>query len=193
MRVEDITHEAPHDTDRVCCWLRWSRLAGVVASMVPASRTAPPPIFVAEIPAGYRDWRLISVAREEGTLDDIRAVLGNDVAIKTYREGTASVPGRHHHCANAWSYDPSEENNKVFCQPCRPILRGRAPEERGAVHGQGLEKIRLDGRLGLRAIRRRQTCRRGDAQNLLSLSRAIKGRVLRLHPVRTVMNRGQKR
>src|SRR5262245_17823223 len=37
------------------------------------------PIFVTEIPPGYRDWRLISVAREEGTLDDIRAVLGNDI------------------------------------------------------------------------------------------------------------------
>src|SRR5262245_14312648 len=45
-------------------------------------------IFLTNIPPGYRDWRLISVAREEGSLDDIRAILGNDIAVKAYREGT---------------------------------------------------------------------------------------------------------
>jgi hypothetical protein len=33
---------------------------------------------------GYRDWKLISVAREVGSLNDIRAILGNDVAIRAY-------------------------------------------------------------------------------------------------------------
>jgi hypothetical protein len=36
----------------------------------------------AKIFPGYRDWRLISVAHEEGDLNDLRAILGNDVAIK---------------------------------------------------------------------------------------------------------------
>jgi hypothetical protein len=39
-------------------------LAGVVASMAPASGQAgqeAAPIFVTEIPPGYRDWRVISV------------------------------------------------------------------------------------------------------------------------------------
>ena len=45
------------------------------------------PIFVNKIPPGYRDWRLISVAHEEGNLNSFAAVLGNDVAIKAYREG----------------------------------------------------------------------------------------------------------
>ena len=36
------------------------------------------PIFGVKIPAGYRDWRLISVAHEEGSLNDLRAILGND-------------------------------------------------------------------------------------------------------------------
>ena len=64
-------------------------LAGVVPFTVPASLHADEeaaPIFVTKIPPGYRDWRLISVAREEGSLDDIRAILGNDKAIKAYRE-----------------------------------------------------------------------------------------------------------
>jgi cytochrome P460 len=50
------------------------------------------PVFVKEIPPGYRDWRLISVAHEEGDLNDIRAILGNDIAVKAYREGTLPFP-----------------------------------------------------------------------------------------------------
>ena|SRR5437773_6654007 len=73
-----------------------------------------PPIFVTEMPPGYRDWRLISVAREEGSLDDIRAVLGNDMAIKAYREGTLPFPEGTIIARIAWSFDTSEENNKTF-------------------------------------------------------------------------------
>lgn len=45
------------------------------------------PVFGITLPPGYRDWKLISVAHEAGNLNDLRAVLGNDVAIKAYREG----------------------------------------------------------------------------------------------------------
>ena len=41
-----------------------------------------------KLPPGYRDWRLISVAHEEGTLDDIRAVLGNDMSSPDTRPET---------------------------------------------------------------------------------------------------------
>jgi hypothetical protein len=34
------------------------------------------PIFGIKIPPGYRDWRLISVAHEEGNLNDLRAISG---------------------------------------------------------------------------------------------------------------------
>src|SRR4051812_26280586 len=57
----------------------------VVAAQAPRSQVtdaAATAIDAGKLPAGYRDWRLISVAREEGTLDDIRAILGNDVAGK---------------------------------------------------------------------------------------------------------------
>lgn len=50
------------------------------------------PIFVTEIPRGYREWRLVSVAHEEGNLNDIRAILGNDEAIKAYREERLPFP-----------------------------------------------------------------------------------------------------
>jgi hypothetical protein len=56
---------------------------------------------------------LISVAHEEGKLNDIRAILGNDIAIKAYREGTLPFPDGAIIARLAWSYVPSEENNKI--------------------------------------------------------------------------------
>lgn len=72
------------------------------------------PIFGIKIPPGYRDWKLISVAHEEGNLNDLRAVLGNDVAITAYREGKLPFPDGAIIARLAWNYVPSEENNKVF-------------------------------------------------------------------------------
>ena len=127
-------------------------LAGVVAYMVPASGHADEeaaPIFGIKIPPGYRDWRLISVAHEEGNLNDFRAILGNDVAIKAYREGKLPFPDGTIIARLAWSYVPSEENNKVFGRP-QSFVAG--PPTNGSVYGQGLKKIRLDRRLGVRSI-----------------------------------------
>lgn len=67
-----------------------------------------------ELPPGYRDWRLISVARDEGDLDDIRAILGNEAAIDAYRSGARPFPDGTVIARLAWSYDSSEENNKSF-------------------------------------------------------------------------------
>jgi hypothetical protein len=70
-------------------------LAGIVALTAPASLRADDsaaPIYVTKIPPGYRDWRLISVSHEAGNLNSIGAVLGNDVAIKAYREGKLPYP-----------------------------------------------------------------------------------------------------
>jgi Cytochrome P460 len=71
-------------------------------------------IFVTEIPRGYRDWRLISVAHEAGSLNDIRAILGNDIAIRAYREEKLPFPDGTIIARIAWQYIPSEENNKLF-------------------------------------------------------------------------------
>lgn len=72
------------------------------------------PVVVTEIPAGYRDWKLISVAHEAGDLNDLRAVLGNDLALKAYREGTQPFPDGAIIARLAWRYLASEENNQVF-------------------------------------------------------------------------------
>lgn len=88
-------------------------LATVTAAVALAD-DASAPAFVKKIPSGYRDWRLISVAREAGGLDDVRAVLGNDIAIKAYRANQLPFPDGAIIARLAWSFDPSAENNKAF-------------------------------------------------------------------------------
>ena len=93
-------------------------LAGAVVFTATTSRHAAAqeaaPLFVKKIPPGYRDWKVVSVAHEAGELNDIRAVLGNDIAIKAYREGKLPFPEGAIVGRIAWSFVPSEENNKVF-------------------------------------------------------------------------------
>lgn len=72
------------------------------------------PIFLSEIPAGYREWRFISVAHEEGNLNSFASILGNDVAIKAYRDGKLPFPDGAVIAALHYRFVPSAENNKAF-------------------------------------------------------------------------------
>jgi hypothetical protein len=74
------------------------------------------PAYVTKIPPGYRDWRLISVSHEAGNINSIGAVLGNDVAIKAYREAKLPFPDGTIIGSLHYGYVPSAENNKVFGQ-----------------------------------------------------------------------------
>lgn len=65
---------------------------GAIISLVAFSTPAPGHAdaiapFVTEIPNGYRDWQWVSSAHEGGNINSIGAVLGNDIAIKAYRDG----------------------------------------------------------------------------------------------------------
>ena len=75
------------------------------------------PIFLSNIPSGYRDWRVISVAHEEGNLNSFAVILGNDVAIKGYREGKLPYPDGTIIAALHYRHVLSEENNQVFGRP----------------------------------------------------------------------------
>ena len=92
-------------------------LASGVAFIAPASAQPDKkdaPIFVDKFPEGYRDWKLISVAHEEGKLNSLGAILGNDVAIKAYRDKKLPFPDGTIIAALHWRHAPSEENNKIF-------------------------------------------------------------------------------
>jgi Cytochrome P460 len=73
------------------------------------------PIYGVTIPAGYRDWRLISVGHlAGGNLKQLRAQLGNDIAIKAFREGKLPFPDGTIIAALHWNKASSDENNKVL-------------------------------------------------------------------------------
>ncbi len=54
------------------------------------------------------------MAHEEGSLNDIRAILGNDVAIKAAREATLPYPDGAVIARLAWSYQPLRESSEAF-------------------------------------------------------------------------------
>ena len=140
-----------------------------------------------KIPSGYRDWRLISVAREEGTLDDIRAILGNDKAIKSYREGKLPFPDGTIIARLAWSYDPSEENNKVFGRP-QSFVAGH-PKNGVQFMVKDSRKYASTGGWGFGSLRRRKIRGRGSTQNLLTLPPGCCSSRPCLHPLRTLILR----
>ncbi len=92
-------------------------LAGVVAFTARASGHADEeasPIYGVKIPRGYRDWRLISVANVGAPVNDIRAKLGNDVAMKAYRERKLPFPDGTIIARLAWQQVTSEENSNAI-------------------------------------------------------------------------------
>jgi DNA-binding PucR family transcriptional regulator len=70
-----------------------SSALGVTSSVsAGASDQNASPIYRITIPEGYRRWESIAHSQETEPLNELRAVLGNDVAIKAYREGTLPFP-----------------------------------------------------------------------------------------------------
>jgi hypothetical protein len=135
-------------------------VACLVAFTAPASGHADgeaAPIFGIKIPSGYRDWKLISVAHEAGNNNDIRAVLGNDAAIKAYREQKLPFPDGTIIARLAWRYVPSEENNKVFGRaqsfvagpPVNIQLMAKDSSKWAATGGWGFAQFDKDGKPNL--------------------------------------------
>jgi Cytochrome P460 len=89
-------------------------LAGLVVSSHAEDDAAP--IFGITLPPGYREWKVISVAHEAGKLNDLRAILGNDVAYKAAREGQLPYPDGSIVARVAWSYEPLAESAEAFGQ-----------------------------------------------------------------------------
>ncbi len=73
--------------------------------------------IVDRLPAGYRDWKLISVAHEAGMNNDIRAILGNPVAVAAFRSGSRPFPDGTIIARLAWQYQSSARNDAVFPAP----------------------------------------------------------------------------
>jgi hypothetical protein len=74
------------------------------------------PIFGVTIPPGFREWQLIAVSHEAGSLNELRAILGNDMAMKAFREGTLPFPDGAIIAKVAWKQVPSVRDNQALGQ-----------------------------------------------------------------------------
>ncbi len=97
-------------------------LAGIATHQAPASGRGggqAAPIYGVRIPAGYRDWQLIAVNQLlfAGKGEQLRAQLGNAIAVKAFKEGTLPFPDGAIIAAIHWTRISSEDNNKVLDGP----------------------------------------------------------------------------
>jgi len=100
-----------------CCLGVVVAMSAALAYMANAStHEEAAPLYGINLPAGYRDWGLISVAHEEGNLNDLRAILGNDIAIAAARRGDREYPDGAIVARVAWNYVPLAESARAFGQ-----------------------------------------------------------------------------
>ena len=72
------------------------------------------PIFGVTIPLDSRRWEMVAPSHEAGTLDELRGLLGNAVAMKAYRGDTLSFPDGSVLAKLAWKHVPSTEMEGAF-------------------------------------------------------------------------------
>ena len=92
-------------------------VAAVVASSPVSGHIdeAASPIYGVTIPPGYRDWKMIAVAQlKTDKVDQLRAQLGNEIAVKAYQEVTRPFPDGAIIVALHWNRVSSEDNNRVL-------------------------------------------------------------------------------
>ena len=165
-------------------------LAGVVAYMAPASGQADgeaAPIFVIKIPPGYRDWRLISVAHEEGNLNDIARHSGQRYSDQGLPGREASVPGRHNHCPARLELRPVGGKQQSLWPS--PIFRGRAPHERVQFMVKDSKKYASTGGWGFAQFNDGKPADEAVLKTCFPCHAARQSSRLCLHPLRTLVPR----
>jgi hypothetical protein len=92
---------------------------GALATIAPVSGQPDgeaAPIYGIKLPQGYRDWHLISVKQLTGAggLKQLRAQLGNDIAITAFRAGTLPFPDGAIIAALHWNEVSADADDNVL-------------------------------------------------------------------------------
>jgi hypothetical protein len=97
------------------CTLYVTRSTAQNASQ-PRAGSEAAPIYGVTIPPAYRDWHLISVKQLTGAggFKQLRAQLGNDIAITAFREGKLPFPDGAIIAALHWNEVLADADNKVL-------------------------------------------------------------------------------
>lgn len=93
-------------------------VAGVwsAATSAGGSKADKSPIYGLALPRTYRSWQAVTVAHEAGNLNDIRMILGNETAMRAFRENIRPFPDGTMIVRLAYRYVPSAQNNAIFGQ-----------------------------------------------------------------------------
>src|SRR5262245_16662501 len=83
------------------------------ASTIAQAQDQAAPIYGITLPNGYRDWLFISIARVANPVNDMRAKLSNDIAVRAFREGKTEFPDGTIIARLAWNQATSDENNNA--------------------------------------------------------------------------------
>src|SRR5450631_2882693 len=77
------------------------------------------PIYEVAIPSGYREWQVIAVDNllVAGKTDQLRAQLGNSIAMKAFKDKTLPFPDGAIIAAIHWTRVASGDNDKVLGGP----------------------------------------------------------------------------
>jgi hypothetical protein len=89
-------------------------LLGCVLGMAAAGAQADPqqassPVYGVSLPQGYRHWQLIAPSLEAEPFNELRVIVGNQVALDAYRAGTLPFPDGAILVKLAWKRVPSAE------------------------------------------------------------------------------------
>nr|WP_315596741.1 cytochrome P460 family protein [uncultured Cupriavidus sp.] len=80
-----------------------------VAADKPSARENASPIYGVTIPDGYRKWELVGPALEGAPLNELRTVVGNQIAIDAYKRGQLPFPDGAVLVKLAWKYTQSPD------------------------------------------------------------------------------------
>ena len=93
-----------------------------IGAQAPAASTSHrAPDYAITLPPGYRDWELISVAAVGSPLNDLRAKLGNDIAISDFRHGTIPYRDGAIIARLAWKQARDPQTSNAFRQQAQAM------------------------------------------------------------------------
>jgi hypothetical protein len=90
--------------------------AGILFSALPAPTAAETPTAAptgVTIPKGYRNWQVVAPSQRDDK-DELRVILGNDIAMKAYRAKTLPFPDGAILAKLAWKRVKSAEFDNTF-------------------------------------------------------------------------------
>ncbi|MCW5737974.1 MAG: cytochrome P460 family protein [Enhydrobacter sp.] len=121
--------------------------AKMLAARSDADTGAASPIFGVTIPEGYRQWQMIAPSQLGEPFDELRAILGNDMAIKAYGGKTLPFPDGTVLAKLAWKRIPASDFPAAIAPGVATSIQFMVKDSKGyaATGGWGFGKF-VDGK-----------------------------------------------